>query len=162
MHSKSTTPESYLATLPEDRRAIITAIRDTIRAHLPPGIEESMQYGMLGWSVSRDVYPPGYHCDPKQNVPYVSLANQKNNVSLYLFCMYTDAELTGWFQQEAQQRGFKLDMGKSCVRFKRLGDVPLDLLAETIQKMPTDAFLARYIAQIPAPKSRPKRQKSGA
>lgn len=151
MQSKAATPQDYIDSLPEDRRAMVSAIRDTINDNLPDGFEAGMQYGMLGWFVPHSVYPDGYHCDAKQPVPYIGLANQKNKVSLYLFCVYVDSDLAQWFEQSLRDfLGKKPDMGKSCVRFKRLEDVPLDLIAETVRKMPLDAFMERYQAQIPA------------
>ncbi len=143
-------PEAYLAGLPDDRRALVQHLRDVVNANLPEGIEEGMQYGMIGWFVPHALYPEGYHCDPAQPVPYVSLANQKGAVSLYLFCMYTDSELSAEFARRYRDfLGKKPNMGKSCVRFKRLEDVPDDLLAETLQRMPLQHFLDTYTAQIP-------------
>ena len=157
MQSAATTPEQYLAELPEDRRALVSALRQVVNANRPAGTVEGMQYGMLGWSVSREVFPAGYHCNPAQGVPYVSLANQKGGVSLYLFCIYVDAGLAAWFEQAWRETGKRLDMGKGCVRFKRLEDVPLELIGETLRRMPLQDFLATYQAGIPASKKKPGR-----
>lgn len=150
MQSQAATPEHYLAELPDDRRAMVQALREVINANLPAGVEEGMQYGMLGWQVSLSTYPAGYHCNPRQGVPYASVASQKNKVSLYLFCVYVDAELSAWFEESYRQTGRKPDMGKGCIRFKRLDDIPLELIAETLRRMPLQDFLARYESQVPA------------
>lgn len=143
-------PEAYLAALPEDRREMVQAIRDVLNANLPEGVAEGIQYGMIGWFVPHSVYPDGYHCDPSQPVPYASVANQKNAVSLYLFCMYTDSDIAADFQRKYQAwLGKKPNMGKSCVRFRRMTDIPFDLIAEAVRRMPLDHFLETYTAQIP-------------
>lgn len=150
MRSNASTPDEYVAGLPPERRELVSTLRRTINDNVPGRVAEGMQYGMLGWHVPHSVYPDGYHTDPEQPVPYIGLASQKAKVSLYMFCMYVDAELTEWFAAEYRSRvGKEPDMGKSCVRFKKASDVPVDLLAETIRKMPLDAFLERYAAQIP-------------
>ena len=154
MPSKATTPAQYLAELPDDRRALVGAIRDAINGALPPGYEEGMQYGMIGWFVPHARYPAGYHCDPKQPVPFVNLANTKGGASLYLFCVYVDPDAFAWFVDAFKETGLRLDMGKSCVRFKKLADVPLDLIARTVQRTPVDGFLELYTAQIPASTSK--------
>lgn len=148
--STAETPDAYLAELPEGRREMVQAIRDVINANKPAEVVEIMQYGMLGWAVPHHIYPEGYHCSPDQPVPYVSVANQKATVSLYLFCLYVDEELPEWFAQEVKASGRKLNMGKSCVRFKKMADIPLDTIAQTLQKMTLERFLARYTAGIPA------------
>lgn len=150
MQSQAATPDQYVSELPPDRQELVTAIRAVINQNLPADLEEGMQYGMIGWFLPHRVYPAGYHCDRKQPVPYAGLASQKQAVSLYLFCVYVDSELSAWFQEEYGKTGKKLDMGKGCVRFKRLADVPLDLIGQVIRAMPADQFLARYEAQIPA------------
>lgn len=146
MRSKATTVEQYLAGLPEDRREAIRAIRETILANLPEGYAEGMQYGMIGYHVPHDVYPPGYHCDPKQPLPFASLASQKNHMALYLMCLYGDPEFEAWFRNAWKKTGKKLDMGKSCIRFRRLDDVPLAVVGRAIRKVPVRTFVARYEA----------------
>jgi hypothetical protein len=150
MATRPTSPAEYLAALPDDRKALVTALRDTIQRNLPEGYEAGMQYGMLGWYVPHSRFPAGYHCDPKQPVPFIGLANQKAAVSLYLFCVYLDAAQSAAFADAWKATGKRLDMGKSCVRIKKLEDVPLDVVADTVRSMPVDDFLARYTAQIPA------------
>ena len=125
MQSKASSPEAYIAELPEDHRAMVAAFRDAINAALPEGYVEAMQYGMLGWSVPHSRYPAGYHCDPKQPVPFAGLASQKGAVSVYLFCIYLRPELTEWFVQEYQKTGKRLDMGKGCLRLKALPELAL-------------------------------------
>lgn len=153
MQSKATTVADYLAELPEDRRKAIEAVRKAIRANLDKGIEEGMQYGMIGYYLPHSVYPPGYHCDPKQPLPYASIASQKNHMAIYMFCLYSDPEIVRWFEKSwheeaAKGAAGKLDMGKSCIRFKKIEDVPLKLIGEAIARMPVKDFIARYEAAI--------------
>jgi len=155
MSTEPRTPAEYLAALPDDRREMIEAIRDVVNANLPDGVEEGMQYRMIGWFVPHAVYPDGYHCDRSQPVPFASVANQKNKVSLYLFCMYVhDGQGPGPAEAFAERYrawlGRKPDMGKSCVRFKKLSDIPLELIGEVVRARTTEGFLATYAAQIPA------------
>ncbi len=147
MQSKAATVEEYLAELPEDRRQAIQAVREVILKNLPEGYEEGMQYGMIGYYVPHSIYPSGYHCDPKQPLPYAAVASQKNHIGLYL-CMYMSKELTEWFKSAWLATGQKLDMGKSCVRVKRLEQIPLDVLGEAIAKVPVDEFVAYYESVI--------------
>lgn len=150
MSTAPSTPDAYLAALPDDRREMVEAIRQVINDNLPSGVEEGIQYKMIGWFVPHTVHPDGYHCDPKQPVPYASVANQKNSVSLYLFCMYVGTGRAEAFAERYRAwLGKKPDMGKSCVRFKKLADIPLELIAETIRSTPTGAFLAQYQATVP-------------
>ncbi len=150
--------DAYLATLPDDRRAALSKLREVINAKLPAGYEEGLQYGMIGWYVPHSRYPDGYHCDPKQPVPFLHIASQKSHLAAYLFCVYCDPAMTAWFQEEWAKTGKKLDMGKSCVRFKKLEDVPVELFGEVVARMPVDAFLATYTSQIP-PSAKKKAKK---
>lgn len=145
----STAVDTFLATLPEADRAALVTLRDAIRAGLPEGYEEGLQYGMIAWYVPKSRYPDGYHCDPKQPVPFASIAAKKNHLAAYLFCVYCDPAVTTWFVDEYAKTGKKLDMGKGCVRFKKIEDAPLDLLGRVVARMPVDAFLAAYSSQIP-------------
>ena len=154
MPAKPSTPAEYVAALPEDRRAMVSALRDVINANKPADVEECIQYGMLGWVVPHRVHPDGYHADPKQPIPYVNLANQKRTVSLYLFCLYVRDDLRDWFRDRATQDGRRLDMGKSCVRFKKMEDMPLELIGEALRRVPLETFLENYLAGIPASKRR--------
>jgi hypothetical protein len=144
MQSKATTVEAYLQALPEDRREVLLAIRATILKNLPKGYQEGMQYGMIGYYVPHEVYPPGYHCDPKQPLPFLGLASQKNHMSLYLMCVYGDPDQEAWFRKAWTATGKKLDMGKSCVRFKRLEDVPLVVVGQAVKRVPVRKFIEHY------------------
>lgn len=148
MQSKATSVQQYLAELPADRRATIAKVRAVIRQNLDPLYEEGMQYGMIGYYLPHRVYPPGYHCDPKQPLPFVCLASQKNYLSVYLGCIYGHPELDPWFRQAWADAGKKLDMGKSCLRFKKLEDLALDVLGEAIRRMPARTFIEYYETAI--------------
>ena len=143
MQSTAQTVKEYLDSLPPDRREAIQAVRQTILANLDPSYKEGMQYGMIGYHVPHSVYPPGYHCDPKQPLPFAALASQKNYMSVYL-CVYGNPEMEAWFRKEWAKTGKKLDMGKSCVRFKKLDDLALDVIGQTIARMPTKKFIEHY------------------
>jgi len=153
MQSKAKTVEAYLAELPEDRREAISAVRDVIRENLPEGYAEGMAYGMIGYHVPHEVYPAGYHCDPKQPLPFAALASQKNHMALYLMCVYGDAGTEAWFRKEWAATGKKLDMGKSCVRFRKLADVPLAVVGRVIRRVPVEEYVARYEATLRRPRS---------
>ena len=148
MQSKATTVAAYLKELPDDRRKAIKAIRKEIRDHLPKGYKEGMQYGMIGYFVPHRIYPAGYHCDPSQPLPYAHLASQKNHMAIYLFGMYSNPEISDWFIQQWKLSGKKLDMGKSCVRFKKIEDVPLALIGQVIAKVPVKELIREYEAAI--------------
>jgi hypothetical protein len=141
MQSKAATVAEYLETLPEDRRAAVEAVRKVILANLDKDYEEGMSYGMIGYCVPHRVYPPGYHCDPKQALPFAALASQKNYLSLYLMCVYGDNPHAEWFQKAWAKTGKKLDMGKSCIRFKKVEDLALDVIAESFQRMPARKYI---------------------
>lgn len=160
MQSTAGTVPEYLDSLTEERRAIVEAVRAVILANLDGGYSEAMQYGMIGYGVPHSVFPAGYHCDPAQPLPFAALASQKNHVSLYLMGLYvgntadkeTDEVL--WFRQAWADAGKKkLDMGKSCVRFKKLEDVSLAVIGEAIRRMPASLYIARYLEANTAAKS---------
>ncbi|MCB1626601.1 MAG: DUF1801 domain-containing protein [Xanthomonadales bacterium] len=152
MQSKATTVDAYLAELPPEKHAVIAPLRQLILDNLPAGFEEGMQYGMIGYSVPHSIYPAGYHCNPRQPLPYASLAAQKNHYGLYLCAVYADNACDnergdgGWFRQAWQSSGKKLDMGKGCVRFRKLDDVPLDVVAEAFRRISVADFVAQYEA----------------
>lgn len=148
MQSKATTVEEYLGELEPDRLEAISALRKVINDNLPDGYEEGMQYGMIGWYVPHSVYPPGYHCDPKQPLPFIAVASQKNHIGFYAFCIYGDDDVREWFIEEFKKTGKRLDMGKSCVRFKKLDGIPLELIGQVVAKIPVDQFVASYEANI--------------
>jgi len=150
MQSKAATVQQYLAELPTDRRAAISAIRDVIRRNIDKTYEEGMQYGMIGWYVPHRVYPAGYHCNPKQPLPFAGLASQKNYMSLYLGCVYGDSAEAEWFRGAWEKTGRKLDMGKACIRFRKLEDVPLDVVGEAIRRFPAKKWIEIYETAIRA------------
>jgi hypothetical protein len=144
MAKKPSTVTEYLASLPEDRRKALQAIRKVIKKNLPKGYAEGIQYGMIGYFVPHSLYPDGYHCDPSQPLPYASLASQKNHMAVYMSCVYGDESHKDWFIKAWKATGNKLDMGKSCVRFKKLEDVPLEVIGESISRVPVKKFIAHY------------------
>ncbi len=154
--SASKTVKEYLAELPPDRRSAIQAVREVILKNLDKGYEEGMQYGMIGYYVPHRVYPPGYHCDPKQPLPFAGLASQKNHMSLYLMCLYGDSEQAKWFSKEWATTGKKLDMGKSCIGFKRLEDLALEVIGKAISRVPAKDYIAHYESVIKKVRSKRK------
>ena len=156
MPHPATTADALDALSPE-RRAIIEPIVEALRAGMPEGYEEGIQYGMIAWFVPHSRYADGYHCDPKQPVPFVSVGDQKGHVGLYLFCNYVDPALLEWFTEAWKASGAKLDMGKACVRVKKPRPLPLDVIEEVVRRVPIDRFLAHYTASIP-PSAKKKRK----
>jgi hypothetical protein len=144
MPGKPATVKEYLDSLPEDRRKAISKVRAAVNKGLPKGYKEGIQYGMIGWNVPHSLFPQGYHCDPEQPLPFACLANQKNHMSLYLMCIYGDEGHRKWFETAWRKTGRKLDMGKSCVRFRSAEDVPLDLVTEAVARVPVKEFVAHY------------------
>lgn len=139
--SAARTPEEYLAELPDDRRAVMEEVRAVINANLPEGYREGMAYGMIGWHVPLETFGDTYNGQP---IGLAGLASQKRSISLYLNSVYSDPATEAWFRERWAETGKKLDMGKSCVRFRRLDDVPLDLIGETIARADLEGFLARH------------------
>ena len=164
MNSKAKTVREYLAELPAERRAAIRVVRKVILKNLDDAYEEGIQYGMIGYFVPHSVYPAGYHCDPKQPLPFAGLASQKNYMALYLMCNYCDPRHDKWFRQQWAKTGKKLDMGKSCIRFKEVEDLPLQLIGEAIARVPAKEHIAYYEsvtkARRPNRKLTPKKSKS--
>ncbi len=145
MQSKASTPDEYFATLPEDRRDAMAQLRKVIKKNLPKGFQEVMNYGMPGYVVPHKNYPSGYHCDPKLPLPFLGLASQKNSINFYHMGIYADPKLLKWFTTEFPKHSKKkLDMGKSCVRFKKPEDIPFDLLGELVSKMSPQDWIALY------------------
>jgi len=142
MTSNAQTPHEYISTLPDDRREFVEAIRKVVNDNLPKGFVEAMGYGMLGWAVPHALYPEGYHCDPKQPLSLAGLASQKGSVNFYHMGLYVNPSMLAWFQKEwSVQTTARLDMGKSCIRFKRLDQVPLKLLGELMTKFTVDQVM---------------------
>jgi hypothetical protein len=144
MQSKAKTVQEYIAQLPADRREAIEAVRAVFKANLDPAIAEGMTYGMIGYFIPHSIYPAGYHCDPKQPLPYAGLAAQKNHFSVYLMTCYPNSGIANWFEEAWAKTGKKLDMGKCCVRFKKLDDLALDVIGEAIRKVSAAAYIKSY------------------
>jgi hypothetical protein len=156
MADKPTTVKAYLDALPEDRAKALRKVRAALNKGMPKGYKEGIQYGMIGWSVPHSRYPAGYHCDPKQPLPFASIASQKNHMAIYLMCIYGNEKHKAWFEKAWKATGKKLDMGKSCIRFKKVEDLDLDLITEAVARVPVDTYIAEYETMIP-PSKRKKR-----
>ena len=145
MTYKATTPEEYIIQLPEGRKEVIEKIRAVIKKHLPKGFEEGINYKMLGYYVPNSKFPEGYHCDPKLPLPFINLASQKNSVNLYHMGLYAKKELLDWFVKEYTKHcRYKLDIRKSCIRFKRMDDIPYDLIGELTSKISVNEWIETY------------------
>lgn len=145
MTSSATSPEQYINEAPEDRREALQKLRTTILENLPKGFQEGMGYGMIGYSVPHEIYPAGYHCDPKTPLPFMSFASQKNSINFYHMGIYADKQLYDWFVDEFPKHSKKkLDMGKSCMRFKKVEDIPFELLGELSKKMTPEQWISIY------------------
>ena len=145
MQSKAATPKQYLNELPEERKEPIQKLRQQILDNLPDGMEERMSYGMLGYVVPHSVYPDGYHCTPELPLPFMNLASQKNFIGVYSMAIYANKELSDWFTTEYTKRcKYKVDMGKSCIRLKRMNDIPYELIGELTARMTTDDWIKLY------------------
>lgn len=142
------TVQEYLANLPADRREALESVRKVILANLDKDFEEGIQYGMIGYYVPHRVFPAGYHCDPKQPLPFAALGTQKNHMSLHLMFVYGHAEQEKLFREAWEKTGKKLDMGKACVRFKKLSDVPLDVVGAAFKRVSTKKYLEHYQTAI--------------
>jgi len=159
MQSKATTVAQYLKELPPDRRAVVAAVRKVVLANLDQGFEEGMGYGMISWHVPHSIFPAGYHCDPKLPLPFASLASQKNYLSLYLMSVYAEPGEEEWLRQAFARAGKPLDMGKCCVRFKRLEDLPLDVIGAAIARVKLRDHVAHYERSRAASRVTPARRK---
>jgi uncharacterized protein YdhG (YjbR/CyaY superfamily) len=145
MTSKATTPDQYVAELPADRKEAMTELRKVISKNMPKGFREEMNYGMLGYVVPHTLYPAGYHCDPKLPLPFMCVASQKNFIAVYHMGIYAKPDLLKWFQDEfPKHSNKKLDMGKSCIRFKKPGDIPFKLFGELAKKMTVKDWISTY------------------
>lgn len=145
MQSKATTVDAYVAELPEDKQKAIAKLRSVIKKNIPKGFKEEMGYGMMGWSVPHSIYPAGYHCNPKDPLPFMGLASQKNSINLYHMGIYADPKLLKWFQDaHAKASHKKLDMGKSCIRYKKPEDIPYELIGELASKMTVNDWITMY------------------
>ena len=145
MQSKATTPDAYIAEIPEDRQKAFNKLRSVIKKNLPKGFKEGMGYGMMGWSVPHSIYPAGYHCNPKDPLPFMGLASQKHFIAVYHMGIYADPKLLKWFTDAYAKAGVgRLDMGKSCIRFSNVEKIPYKLIGELASKMKTDDWISLY------------------
>ena len=145
MRIESTSVNDYLEKIPEERKEFVNKLRSTILANLPEGFHEELNYGMPGYVVPHSLYPAGYHCDPKLPLPFMSFASQKNFVAFYHMGIYANPDLLKWFVEEYPKHSkLKLDMGKSCIRFKKVEQIPFDLIGELVKKMSVDNWIELY------------------
>ncbi len=145
MQSSATNPDQYIAELPEDRKETMKKLREVVKKNLPKGFEEIMQYGMISYVVPHSIYPDGYHCKPTDALPFMSIASQKNHIAFYHMGVYGDPVLHKWFTEEYPKHASnKLDMGKSCVRFKNPKNIPFDLLGELTTKISVKEWIEKY------------------
>lgn len=149
MTVKITSPEDYINQAPEDRQETLKKLRKTISSNLPKGFEEGIQYGMIGYYVPHSIYPNGYHCNPKEPLPFMSFASQKNSINLYHMGIYAVPEIHEWFVTEYPKHSKrKLDMGKSCIRFKKMDEIPYELIAELCKKLTVKQWINIYETNI--------------
>lgn len=145
MQSTAKTPQEYINSLAEDRKIVLEKMRKVMNENLPKGFQEGMGYGMLCYSVPHSIYPKGYHCDPKLPLAFISIASQKNFIALHHMGIYADPNLLNWFTSEYPKYSkFKLDMGKGCIRFKKMEDIPYDLITELAKKVTVDQWISCY------------------
>ena len=149
MKYEASTVEEYISQIPEERQEVLQKLRNIIKENLPEGFEEGINYNMIGYYVPHSKYPDGYHCDPKLPLPFMNLASQKNSVNLYHSGIYAEKELHDWFVVEYPKYSKrKLDMGKSCIRFKKMDDIPYELIAELCTKMTVDKWISIYESAV--------------
>ena len=142
---KPTTVSQYVAAVPADRQAAFKKLRKTVKANIPAGFQETMNYGMIGYVVPHKTYPDGYHCDPKLPLPFANIANQKNFIGFYHMGVYSDKKLYDWFvKQYPKHCSHKLDMGKSCIRFKKIDDIPYELIGKLLTKVSVADWIKTY------------------
>jgi Domain of unknown function (DU1801) len=154
MQTKENTVANYLTELSPERVPAFTALRETILKNIPKGFEECISYGMIGYVVPHTIYPKGYHCDTKLPLPFVAIASQKNFVALYHMGLYFDSEIYNWFVAEYPKHSkYKLDMGKSCIRFKKMDGIPLELIAQLLQKFSVENYISIYESNLKLQKS---------
>jgi hypothetical protein len=145
MTSKAKTPKEYLDSLPENRKKAMTELRKVILKNLPKGFSEEMSYGMIGYVVPHSLYPDGYHCNPKLPLPFLNIASQKNFIAVYHMGIYANPKLLAWFKKEYPKHSKdKMDMGKSCLRFKKPDQIPFKFIGELVSKMTPKEWIALY------------------
>lgn len=143
------TPEEYLNAMDAERRPAFEKLRETILENIPDGFQEMIGYGMIGYAVPHSLYPPGYHCDPKMPLPFAGIAAQKQALTLYHMGLYAMEDLLQWFVEEYPRHSKrKLDMGKSCIRFKKMDDIPYELIAQLMRKMSVEEWVGVYEAKL--------------
>ena len=149
MKIEANSPNDYILKLPKDRQEVVSELRKVVLDNLPKGFSEEMSYGMIGYVVPHSIYPDGYHCDPKLPLPFLSIASQKNFVAFYHMGIYSDEKLLDWFVKEyPNHANYKLDMGKSCIRFKRMNDIPYELIGELVRRISVDNWIQTYETAI--------------
>ena len=149
MKYQATTPEEYISQVPDDRKNVLHKLRSVIKENLSEGFEEGINYGMIGYYVPHSIYPDGYHCDPELPLPFMSIASQKNSINLYHSGIYADKTLYEWFVAEyPKYTSRKLDMGKSCIRFKKMDEIPYTLIGELCTKMSAKQWIDLYERNI--------------
>lgn len=149
MPTIATTVKEYIDNLPYERKKVIKKLRSIIKKNLPKGFKETISYGMIGYVIPHSIYPDGYHCSPELPLPFISLASQKNFIAVYHMGIYADPKLMKWFTTEYPKYvSTKLDMGKSCIRFKKMETIPYDLIGELVTKMTTDDWINLYEKNI--------------
>ncbi len=146
MTNKANSPQEYIEQIEDDiKKEAIIKLRNVIKSNLPNGYEEGMSYNMIGYYIPHSLYPSGYHCDPKLPLPFVSIAAQKNFVAIYHMGVYADPKILEWFiNRHAEESPKKLDMGKSCVRYKKPEDIPYNLIGELMTKITPSEWIATY------------------
>lgn len=145
MQSKATTVEEYISELPDERKKAMSDLRKVIKKNLPKGFKEEMSYGMIGYVVPHSKYPSGYHCNPQLPLPFLNIASQKNFIAVYHMGLYANPTLYKWFTEaHAKASTKKLDIGKSCMRYKKPEDIPFELLGELASKITPDEWIAAY------------------
>ena len=145
MQITANTPEEYIKQLPEERKDAINKLRKAINNNIPSGFEETMNYGMIGWVIPHSIYPDGYHCKPETPLPFLNIASQKNHIAVYHMGIYTDSKLLEWFIDAfKKQSKLKLDIGKSCIRFKKPEHIPYDIIGELVSKLTAEQWISLY------------------
>ncbi|MCB9223314.1 MAG: DUF1801 domain-containing protein [Crocinitomicaceae bacterium] len=145
MKIEASNMDNYISKLPEDRQEAMNKLRSAIGSKIPKGFEEGMSYGMPGWVIPHSLYPSGYHCKPEEPLPFLSIASQKNFIAVYHMGIYAEPKLLKWFTEEfPKHSNKKLDMGKSCMRFKKMEDIPFDLMGELASKMTAEEWINKY------------------
>ncbi len=149
MQIQAATPDEYIDKIPEDRQEAMSKLRLVIKDNLPAGFQETMSYGMIGYVVPHSIYPAGYHCTPELPLPFMNIANQKNFIGVYHMGIYADKDLLDWFVSEFPKHSkLKLDMGKSCIRFKKPDQIPFELIGKLASKMSAKEWIEVYESKV--------------